>query len=350
MTVINITVEHQSIPLKKPFITALRRVDAVESLRITLHTDTGLCGIGEAPPTVAITGDSLHAIRNALMQYITPKILHVNFSTMDDMLHALHQSSPHNGSAKAAVDMAIYRLYAQQASQSLVSFLGGTHQPLTTYVTISLNTPEVMANDAIEAYRCGYTCLKIKVGSSDGNDIARILHVNAAVPHARLLIDANQAWSYAQSIRVIDALKDVDIVAIEQPVRADDRHALKALTDYSPIDIIADEAVFSLEDATTIVRTQSADIINIKLMKCGGISRALEIIALCRKYRVPCMMGSMLEGIYSIEAALSVAMAHRDVIQLVDLDSPMLYETMPRHSVISCKERKLSITALDSSI
>ncbi len=346
-----ITYTKVRIPLKKPFVTALRRVDAVESLRVTLHADTGIDAVGEAPPTVAITGESMDSIEQTIAHRIAPKLLHVNFSTMSAMLHVLHTSSHHHTSAKAAVDMAIYRLYAQAASQPLLHFIGGTqHHPIETYVTISLNTPQQMAADAIEAYRNGYHLLKIKVGSPDGKDGERILHVNRAVPQAKLIIDANQAWSYEQSIRIIDALHGIDIVAIEQPVIAHDTDALRAVTAYSPIDIIADEAVFSLDDAQKIIATNGADIINIKLMKCGGISKALEIIALCRDHQMPCMMGSMLEGVSSIEAALHVAMAHRDVIQLVDLDSPILYETMPRHSVISCKERKLSITTLDSSL
>ncbi len=338
------------IPLQKPFVTALRRVDAVESLIITLHTDTGMQALGEAPPTVAVTGESMDSIEQTIAHCIAPKLLHVNFSDMESMLHAVHTAANRNNSAKAAVDMAIYRLYAQAASQPLLHFLGGTHHTLETYVTISLNTPHVMAQDALEAFRNGYTLLKIKVGAPDGNDLERILHVKNAVPHAKIIIDANQAWSYTQSIAIIDALKEVDIVAIEQPVIAHDTDALRAITAHSSINIIADEAVFSLEDARALIQSNSADMINIKLMKCGGISKALEIIALCRDHHVTCMMGSMLEGVFSIEAALHVAMAHRDVIQLIDLDSPILYETMPRPSVISCKERKLSITALDSSL
>ncbi len=349
MIIRSITLQSSTIPLKKPFITALRRVDAVESLTLTLTTDTGMQAIGEAPPTVAITGESIVTMRHNILHDIAPKILHVHFTDMRAMLRALHESCTHASSAKAAVDMAIYRLYATATSQPLLTFLGGRHIPLSTYLTISLNAPYIMARDAAEAYENGYTLLKIKVGSNDGNDLERILHVKHAVPHAAIIVDANQAWSYEQSLTMIDALHGVDIVAIEQPVSAENTDALRAITQYANIDIIADESVFVLEDARAMIASGGADIINIKLMKCGGISKALEIIALCRQYRVPCMLGSMLEGVMSIEAAMCIAMTHQDVIRLVDLDSPMLYENMPRNSVISCKERKLSITALDSS-
>ncbi len=349
MILSSLTTKRSCIPLKKPFITALRRVDAVESLILTLTTDEGLCAYGEAPPTVAVTGESMASIEATITHIIAPKILHVNFSNITAMLQAVQYSCVHHNSAKAAVDMAVYRLYAYAASQPLVTFLGGRHLPLSTYITISLNAPDIMANDAVEAYENGYPLLKIKVGAPDGHDLQRILHVKEAVPQAKIIVDANQAWSYEQSMTVVAALKGVDIVAIEQPVKAEARKVLRAITAASSIDIIADEAVFSLHDAQEVIRTNSADIINIKLMKCGGIYNALKIIALCRQHQIRCMMGSMLEGVYSIEAALHLAMAHRDVIRFVDLDSPVLYENMPRHSVISCKERKLSITALDSS-
>ena len=88
--------------------------------------------------------------------------------------------------------------------------------------------------------------------------------------------------------------------------------------------------------------------IGVKLMKCGGISKALEIIELCRKSQTPCMLGSMLEGAKSIEAAMHLAMANSDIIRICDLDSPILYEGLPKYSDISYIGNKLLITAMES--
>jgi o-succinylbenzoate synthase len=343
MTLLSITTEVRTIALKKPFITALRRVDTVQSVFVTVTSKNGDVGQGEAPPTVAITGESIASIIQTITTEITPQLLHVNFNGIEEILHIIQNSSSKNSSAKAAVDMALYNLFATQSNLPLYRFLGGEHRRLSTYITISLNSPEVMAHDAQEAYRDGFHLLKIKVGSDDGKDLQRILHVKQSVPDAKIIIDANQAWSYEQSVAIIKDLEDVSIEAIEQPVTAKEITALHNITAMSHIAIIADEAVFSYDDAKKIIDNKSADIINIKLMKCGGISNALEILLLCKKHHIPCMLGSMLEGISSIEAAMSVAMVYHDIIRYIDLDSPLLYKDLPDYSKIKCEKNTLSL-------
>jgi o-succinylbenzoate synthase len=349
MMVTSINTEVQKIPLKKPFITALRRVEHVQSVLVSLSTQSTLVGLGEAPPTVAITGETLESITHTLTQCIAPAICNVRVESFLDLLPLVHHhGGSHNSSAKAAVDMALFDLAAKASNMPLHQFLGGTYQGIPTYITISLNAPEVMARDAKEAFENGFILLKIKVGSNDGKDLERILHVKHAAPNATIIIDANQAWDYEQSIAIIKALKMIDIKAIEQPVKAHDIASLQAVTAFSHIPIIADESVFTLEDAANVIERKAADIINIKLMKCGGISKALEIIALCRVHGIPCMLGSMLEGAKSIEAAMHLAMSHSDVITICDLDSPILYETLPKYSEVSYEKSTLLIPALNA--
>jgi L-alanine-DL-glutamate epimerase-like enolase superfamily enzyme len=123
---------------------------------------------------------------------------------------------------------------------------------------------------------------------------------------------------------------DNHIKLIEQPVPAPDLDNLKKITELSQIPILADEAVFTLEDAKKVIQEKCADMINIKFMKCGGVSKAIEILEFARANRVKCMLGSMLEGPYSINMAMHLAFAYRDVIEYVDLDSPLLYKEMPK--------------------
>ncbi|MDQ1245161.1 MAG: L-Ala-D/L-Glu epimerase, partial [Campylobacterota bacterium] len=89
------------------------------------------------------------------------------------------------------------------------------------------------------------------------------------------------------------------------------------------------EAAFGLKDVKKVVESKSADMINIKFMKCGGVTKAIEILEYAREKKVTCMLGSMLEGPYSINMALYLAFAYRDVIKYVDLDSPLLYKQPP---------------------
>jgi L-alanine-DL-glutamate epimerase-like enolase superfamily enzyme len=111
---------------------------------------------------------------------------------------------------------------------------------------------------------------------------------------------------------------------VEQPVKADDVAGLKFVTDHTLTPILADEAVFSVEDALYILHTQSADVINIKLMKTAGISQAIEMANLTRHHHRTCMVGCMLESGISVTAAAHFAVAYADVVTLIELDGPQL--------------------------
>jgi len=328
MRITAVTLEIEEIPLRTPFITALRRVDNVENVRITIHTDTPDIGYGAAPATKAITGEDLQTISKTIKTVIAPKLVGETFD-LPGLLAIVHNCCQGNSSAKAAVDMALHDLGAAAENSSLVRFLCAEPKSLQTAVTISLKTPEEMAKDTSEAYARGFGILKIKVGGRDGLDIARIKAVREAAPEARLLIDANQAWNVQESLEIIRAVTPLKIELIEQPVPGSDIEGLKRITQQSGIPILADEAVFTLEDAKKVVESKAADLINIKLMKCGGISKAIEIIEYCRKNGVKCMMGSMLEGPTSIALTAQLVMAYSDAFSHIDLDSPLLYKKIP---------------------
>jgi len=328
MIITAVTTAIEKIPLRTPFITALRRVEHVENIRVTIHTDTPNTGHGGAPATKAITGEDLESIAKTIKTLIAPQLIGKTFD-LPVLLDLLHRCCDGNSSAKAAVDMALYDLASLQKEMTLAAFLGGSCKPLQTAVTISLKSPEEMGSDAKEACARGFDILKVKVGGQDGLDIERINAVREAVGEARLLVDANQAWSVEQSLEIIKAITPLDIELIEQPVAGSDIDGLKAITEQSSIPILADEAVFTLKDARTVVEKQAADLINIKLMKCGGISKAIEIIEYCRSKGVKCMMGSMLEGPTSIALTAQLVMAYSDAFSYIDLDSPLLYKKIP---------------------
>ncbi|MCK4737445.1 MAG: dipeptide epimerase, partial [Sulfurimonas sp.] len=120
-------------------------------------------------------------------------------------------------------------------------------------------------------------------------------------------------------------------------------NGLKLISDMSHISILADEAVFTLGDAKKVMESCSAHMINIKLMKCGGVTKAIEILEYARKNSITCMLGSMLEGPHSINIALYLAMAYRDVIKYIDLDSPLLYKEPSSELDFEFKGCKISL-------
>lgn len=319
------------VPLRKPFKTALRTVDSVRDIVVKITTDTGHIGYGEAAPTAVITGDTLGSMKCAIEDYIRPKLIGMEISNIEEIMKRIDKALVKNTSAKAAVDIAVYDLFAQKNGSPLYKLLGGYKDKIVTDLTISVNSPEEMAEDSIDAINRGYETLKIKVGMDSKMDMKRIQSIRDAVGYdIELRLDANQGWSPKEAVLLLRNMEDkgFDIELVEQPVKAYDLKGLKYVTDNVSIPILADESVFSPRDAAEIIQNRAADLVNIKLMKTGGIHNALKICALAEIYEVECMIGCMLESKLSVSAAVHLA-ASKSIITKVDLDGPGLCSEDP---------------------
>ena len=320
-----------SVPLRVPFKTALRSVSSVEDIVVEVHTDTGAVGYGEAPPTGAITGDTTGAILGALQDHIIKTVVGRDVDDFEDLMLALNKCIVGNTSAKAAMDMALWDLYGQLYKIPVYKLLGGSRKEIITDITISVNDPDEMARDAADAVRRGYDTLKIKVGAHPELDVARLTAVRQAIGNdTRIRIDANQGWEPKQAVRLLNQMqeKGLDIEFVEQPVKAHDIDGLRYVTERSYVPVLADESVFSPEDAVRIMQTRAADLVNIKLMKCGGLYNALKIVSAAEVYGVECMIGCMLEAKISVNAAVHLACAKK-IITKIDLDGPVLCSEDP---------------------
>ncbi|MCW8895742.1 MAG: dipeptide epimerase [Sulfurimonas sp.] len=323
MKIAKITAEVKYIELKTPFKTALRETSHVEFVRVHVEDENGLVGIGEAPATKAITGEDIEIILNSIKS-VQDVFMGL---TCQESLTILHSKCNIGSSAASALDMAFISLHVKEQNQTLIEYFNTKDlSPLKTDVTISLNDSDMMIEDAKKAFKDDMSILKVKLASDISHAIKVVKSISNELPLAEIIVDANQAWSLKDSLEFIEAMKNIKIELIEQPVGADDLSALKIISDMSHIPILADESVFTLEDAKKVVESKSAHMINIKLMKCGGVTKAIEILEYAREKEVTCMLGSMLEGPTSINIALYLAMAYRDVIKYIDLDSPLLYK------------------------
>lgn len=331
MKITKIRLGRISVPLRVPFKTALRQVSSVEDIIVEIHTDTGDIGYGEAPPTGAVTGDTTGAILGAFQDHISKTLLGRDIDDFAALTQDVQHCIVKNTSAKAAADMALWDLYGKKYGIPVYKMWGASRSKLITDITISVNAPEEMAKDAQNAVQRGYDTLKVKVGVDPSLDSLRLEAIRKAVgPHIRIRIDANQAWKPKQAVMLLQQMQDkgLDIELVEQPVPAHDIDGLKYVTDHSYIPVLADESVFSVEDALQILQRHAADLINIKLMKCGGLTNALKIAALAEAYGIECMIGCMLEAKVSVNAAVHLACA-KSIITRIDLDGPVLCSQDP---------------------
>lgn len=320
-----------SVPLKKPFKTALRSVESVEDVIVELHTDTGAVGYGEAPPTGVITGDTTGAIIGAITDHIGKAIIGLDVDNMEEIMARIDAAIIHNTSAKAAVDIAVYDLFGQLCGQPLYRLFGGYRKEIVTDITISVNDAEQMARDAAEAVALGYKTLKIKLGKDPSKDLDRMKAIRAAAGYdVDLRVDANQGWKPKEAVRLIRSIEDAGLALelVEQPVIAHDLEGLKYVTDNVSVPVMADESAFSTRDAQRLMELRAVDIVNIKLMKTGGIHNALRICAMAEVYGVELMIGCMLEAKVSVTAAVHLAAAKK-IITKVDLDGPVLCREDP---------------------
>lgn len=335
------------VPLKTPFKTALRTVDTVEDIVVLVRTDSGHTGHGEAPPTAVITGDTHGSIVEAIERHIKPRLIGQDISNLNHICGLIQNSMERNTSAKAAVEIAVYDLWGQLHGAPLYQMLGGGDPVITTDITISVDHIDKMVADSIAAVERGFDSLKIKVGKDIGLDIERVKAIHAAVEGRALLrLDANQGWTAKQAVYAMHALEDAGVLLelLEQPVKAADIEGLKYVTERVHTPVMADESVFGPSQVFDLIQRRAADIINIKLMKTGGISNAVRVADIAALYGVQCMIGCMLESAISVAAAVHLAVAKADAITKVDLDGPSLSRFNPVQGGVVFNESEITIT------
>jgi L-Ala-D/L-Glu epimerase len=344
MKITDIRCSRISIPLNRTFKTALRTVDHIDNLLVTVTTDSSLTGFGGAAPTAVITGETIGSIEAAVF-HIRDQLLGMDLRRSEELFQRLNRCIIGNTSAKAAVDMALFDLLAKSLDIPLYQLLGGMIREIETDITISLDSTEKMLAESRERAEEGFTIFKIKVGGKVEEDIDRLQRIHETVA-VRLRIDANQGWTAKEAVTVGRELarRGIDIELMEQPVGAADYHGLAWVRERLVCPVYADESLFSPQDALRLVTMAAVDGLNIKLMKCGGIYNALKIVAIAEAAGIPCMIGSMMESHVSVTAAAHLA-ASRAVISRFDLDAPFFCRHNPAVGGISYQGAKVVFAA-----
>lgn len=330
MIIQDLQVNSRKLPLRMPFKTALRIATEIESIEVSLILENGVIGKGAAAPTFVITGDSSEGMEAALIGPIKNALVGLDITRFQTALQRVQSCCVGNPSAKAAADIALHDAYCKLLNLPLHAFLGDK-KPLHTCMTIGVDTPEKMASDAIKSVKDGFQILKVKVGANPELDIERIEAIQEVVDETtKLRLDANQGWKPKQAVGLINEMekREFNIEFIEQPVVSYDLEGLKFVTERVGVPIMADESLFSAKDTMKLITGRYIDLLNIKLMKCGGISQAWTIASIAETNGVECMIGSMMEPAFSVGAAAHFAAAHPNV-KYFDLDAPLWLSEEP---------------------
>ena len=302
----------------------------LEYALLKLHTDEGDIGLGEASPDPEVTGETQETVIQAL-QTLAPLLEGRDPFDVEAILLAADEAVPGYPAALAALDMALYDLMGKALGVPVHKLLGGkVRDGMSLYPVIPMNDPQTMAAMAGQFVGMGYEVLKPKIGSDPDTDEARMAAISEAVgPDVRLRPDVNQGWGDADTaIATIERLRRFNVEWIEQPVAARDLDGLAAVTAAVDVPIMADETCHSPADALAIVRKEAADIINIKLMKCGGIYRGMQVLAIAEAAGLPCIVGSMGESSIGSAAGMHLVVA-KTSITACELIGPLFLQGDP---------------------
>ncbi|MBI4393203.1 MAG: dipeptide epimerase [Euryarchaeota archaeon] len=295
----DIDVSRRDLKLKRPFVISAGASDLVTVVRVKV-TDGKSSGLGEASPSLRVTGETVASVEDVLG--IVRRQILSDRRGLDAGFKEARTGISGNGSAMAALDMAILDLRGKEAGRPARRLLRLPKARLATSKTVSLAEPKEMAEEAALFLVEGYGTLKIKLGAGP-KDAARIAAVRAAAPKARLRVDANAGWDPRTARRMLDALEDNRVELLEQPVSPRLVRDLRDLTAATKIPVFADESVKTVEDVEFLAATKTVRGINVKLMKSGGIRPAADLLKAARKRRLKTMIGCMIESSVAISAA-----------------------------------------------
>lgn len=306
--------------LAEPYTIAYETVHAVENVFIRIDTARGPSGFGCAAPDRSVTGETSEGTLEALSDVVAPSIKGADSLRIARILGRLRKPLENQPSALAAVDMALFDLIGKEAGLPLWKILGGYRDRIRTSVTIGIIPVPETLELARHRVGQGFKALKIKGGIDVGLDVEKVIRVREAVGrHIELRFDANQGFSVDEALRFVRETRSADLELIEQPTTAGEPALLGRVTRSVTIPVMADESLLNLRDAFRIAKRGLADMVNIKLMKVGGISEALHVNAVARSAGLEVMVGCMDESALAIAAGLHFALA-RGNVRYADLD------------------------------
>lgn len=325
MKITNYEIQIVELNCKEPFQIALGTSTICKGLLLKLHTNEGIIGLGEATPSPHIVGDTIGSVIYSISRYLFPAIYGKEPQAISEIHTAMDRAIQKNPSAKAAIDIALHDILGQLHKEPLHHTLGGNTDRIATDFSIGIKPAQAAATQARQLVKKGFKAIKIKVGTELKNDIKRVKAVRRAVgPDIAIRIDANQGWTVKDAQQALMYLEDVELEMVEQPVAAGDLNGMAYLRQHSQVPIVADESVHSPKDAERVIQMEACDIINIKLMKCGGIYYAKQIAAIAEARGISCMIGGMIgESRIAVGAAAAFAVS-TPTVKYADLDADLL--------------------------
>jgi len=320
-----------SMPLSMPFATSLGQLPSQKGhVIVAVETDEGIQGFGEAAPDPIYHGESQETILQVIEKYLAPSLIGADPFDFENILEKENRSIVGNPYACAAIDLALYDIMGKKTGLPACKLLGGRVRdriPVVFVLSLAKKIEDI-ASEAEDCVKRGYKTLKIKVGVDPGLDLERVGVVREKVGDSvDIRVDANQGWTPDIAIKLIKKMERYDLQLVEQPVLGWDLEGMARVTKAVDTPVMADESVFSPQMALRVVKMEAADIINIKIMKPGGLYNSKKIASIAEAADIPCVVGSMLETGIGTAAGAHFASANRIVEYPCEMIGPAYFKT-----------------------
>jgi o-succinylbenzoate synthase len=291
--------------LKKPFSTHLGTVKDREGIIVEVVDENGIRGYGEGVAfstpwyTEETVGTSLHILKEVLIPLLLKSTL-----VHPREANSLFSTIRRNNMAKAALECAVWDLFAKQLDKPLWKVIGGTREVIAAGAVAGAPSVSQNIEQVHEFVKDGYERIKVKISPS--SDYELIKEIRQEFPHLRLMADANSAYTI-DDIERLKRLDEFRLEMIEQPLGIDDIYEHSLLQKNMKTSICLDESITSFHDAKSAIALGSCGYINIKLGRVGGYSTAVSIHDLCGREGVRVWCGGMIE--FGISRAHNIALS-----------------------------------------
>ena len=340
----NIQIKKADLHFREPFQIAYETVDRAPVLLVILEDEHGRIGVGSAAPDETVSGENIDRLAELLRKRLQKRFFiqpEDDWRGYQDLIMSTFKRYP---SAQAAIETALMHLAALRGQTPSQDFFGARKNSCNLVVTVGIKEIEATKEEVARRLGEGFRTIKLKCGLDPDRDIENIFSVRAMIPKDKqLLLDANQGYSFKDAQRVLQAIRELDIAGIEQPIKAGHHESLKSLRALEVVPIIVDEGARNKEEAIRLLKEGYADGINVKLMKYGGPSVCAEIVEAALAQSKIVVLGCMYESNVSITAAAYLALAYP--VPFVDLDSghldfdddPVVGGASVKHGVLRIK-------------
>jgi len=320
MKITRVEVWPLELKLSEPYTIAYETIATTTNVVLRVETDRGAVAWGCAAPDLEVTGEAVEDVLAGLREVAEPVLLGADPLRTARLLERCRRGLADRPATLAAVDLALHDLLGKVCGLPLWRVLGGYRERIRTSMTIGILPTDETVDQARRWVVHGFRALKLKGGQDPEADAERVRRVREAVGSGiALRFDANQGFTVEQTLAFVEAARTAGLELLEQPTPRSEPDLLGRVTAGVPIPVMADESLMSLRDAFRLARRDLVDMVNVKLMKVGGIAAALQINAVARAARLEVMVGCMDEMGLGIAAGLHFALA-RPNVRYADLD------------------------------